>query len=220
MNNPRDTKTMKTPMMKLGVAATCLAFASFATFTTLASAGTVMSKNDYQAGKKAIAAEAAAAKAKCKESVANAKDICMAEAKGRENIALAKLEESNQPSDKTRYDVLVAQANATHAVAREKCDDATGNAKDVCVKQAGATHNGALADAKAQRKIAEANKTANRKTADASGQAGKKIAAAQKDVAVEKREGQYQVAKEKCDSQAGDRKDACLKDAKASFGKS
>src|SRR5881628_2815084 len=133
-------KTMNTPIMKLSVAAIGLAFA------TCASAGTMMSKSDYQAARKGVEADATVAQAKCKAFVANAKDICMAEAKGNEKVSLAQLEESYQPSDKTRYGTLVAQANATHAVAKEKCDDATGNAKDVCVKQADAAQANAVAD--------------------------------------------------------------------------
>src|SRR3954469_24257823 len=160
---------MNTPIMKLSVAAVCLAFA------TCAAAGTTMSKADYQAAKTAIAADANTSKAKCKALVANAKDICMAEAHGHEKVSLAQLEESYKPSEKTRYGTLAAQADATHAVAREKCDDATGNAKDVCVKQADAAQSNAVADAKAKHKIADANKVAHEKSAKASGEAGKKI---------------------------------------------
>src|SRR6478752_7209629 len=135
---------MNKPVIKFTVAAISLAFA------TCASAGTMMSKSDYQAAKKTISADATAAKAKCKAFVANAKDICMAEAHGNEKVSLAQLEESYKPSDKTRQGTLVAQADATHAVAKEKCDDATGNAKDVCVKEANAAHANSVAEAKAK----------------------------------------------------------------------
>src|SRR3954471_19505841 len=205
---------MNTPIIKLSAAAVSLAFA------TCASAGTMMSKADYQVAKKTIAADATAAKSNCKAFVANARDICMAEAKGNEKVSLAQLEESYQPSDKTRYGTLVAQANATHAVAKEKCDDATGNAKDVCVKQADAAQANSVAEAKAKHNIADANKVAHQKTTTAKGEASGKIVNARTDVNSQKREGEYAVAKEKCDAQVGDKKDACLKEAKASHDKS
>jgi hypothetical protein len=207
-------KTMNIPTMKLGAAATCLAFA------TCASAGTMMSKSDYQAARKTISDDATTAKAKCKAFVANAKDICMAEAKGNEKVALAQLEESYKPSDKTRQATRVAQADATHAVAKEKCDDATGNAKDVCVKEANAAHANAVAEAKAKHKIADAKTVANDKTKTAKAEASGKVVDARTDVNAEKREGAYSVAKQKCDAQVGDKKDACLRDAKAAYDKS
>lgn len=203
---------MNTPIMKLSTAAICLAFA------TCASAATLMSKDDYKAAKKGISNEVTAAKASCKSLKANAKDICMAEAKGKETIALAQLEESYQPSDKTRYDVLVAHAKAIHAVSKEKCDDLAGNPKDVCVKEAAAVQTRSMADAKTKLKTAQANKTASEKTAKASGDAGKTITEARKDGAAEKRQADYAVAKEKCDALAGQPKEQCVKDAKAAYG--
>ena len=46
-----------------------------------------------------------------------------------------------------------------------------------------------------------------------------KIAEARKDAGETKREADYKVAIERCDSLAGERKDLCVKDAKARFGK-
>jgi hypothetical protein len=70
----------------------------------------------------------------------NAKDICMAEAKGREKVAIADLDVTYKPSAKARYEARVARADAQYAVAKEKCDDLAGNAKDVCRKEADSVH--------------------------------------------------------------------------------
>ena len=48
----------------------------------------------------------------------------------------------------------------------------------------------------------------------------KKTADAKQDAAEDKRDADYKVAVEKCDALAGAAKDACVRDAKARFGKS
>lgn len=167
-----------------------------------------MSKPDYTAGKDKISADFKTDKAACAPLAGNAKDICKAQAKGKEKVARAELEHSYKPSAKTLKQHRDAKANADLAVAKERCDDQTGNAKDVCVKEAKAAAVAAKADAKVQLKTSDANKDAKEKTSDA-----------RKDAAADKQDAQYKVAKEKCDALSGDAKDACLNRAKASFGK-
>jgi hypothetical protein len=199
---------------------TILAAAIGLAFGTGALANATMSKADYKAAKSAISADYKSAKAACDSLAANAKDICMAEAKGKEKVALAQLRATNEPSEKARYEVRIAKADAIQSVAREKCDDRAGNDKDVCMKEAASAHTAASADAKAQMKTADANKDAIVKSEKAGAQADKKIAVARKDAAEDKRDAAYAVAKEKCDALAGDPKDLCIKDAKAQYGKS
>jgi cytochrome c5 len=85
----------------------------------------------------------------------NTKDICVAEAKGKENVAKAELEARYTPSGNNNYAVSVARANAEYSVAREKCDDKTGDARKDCVKEAKAAQSKATADAKAEKKTAK-----------------------------------------------------------------
>jgi hypothetical protein len=127
--SPPQGTTMNT--LKFTVIALALGFA----FSASAMAEG-MSKQDYKAGKDKIAVEYKSAKAACSPLSGNPKDICVAEAKGKEKVAKAELEASYKPSDKTHYQALVAKAEADYAVAKEKCDDLAGNAKDVCVKEA------------------------------------------------------------------------------------
>jgi hypothetical protein len=178
-----------------------------------------MSKDEYKAGKEKISAEYKTAKAACGSLSGNASDICVADAKGKEKVAKADLEVSYKPDVKTRYEAGIARAEATYAVAREKCDDQPGNAKDVCVKEAKSAEVAAKADAKAQMKTTDANVTANEKTAEARSDASKEKAVARKDAAVDKRDAEYKVAKEKCDTYSGSAKDSCLNQAKTNFGK-
>lgn len=178
-----------------------------------------MSKVDYKAGKDKISAEYKTAKASCDSFSGNAKDVCKAEASGKEMVAGAELEASYHPDAKHRNDILIAKADADYGIAAEKCDDMAGNAKDVCVKEAKAAQTASKADAKAKMKAAEANAVANEKVVDARSDAGKKTVDARKDAAEDKSDAQYSVAKEKCDSFSGTAKDSCLSQAKARFGK-
>ena len=179
-----------------------------------------MSKNDFEAGKDKIKAEYKTAKANCSSLSGNANDVCVAEAKGKESVGMAELDASYKATPKAHYKVSVAKAEADYDVAREKCGDLSGNAKDVCVKEAKAAETAAKADAKAQMKTSDANANASEKTAAARSEAKKQGADARKDAEVEKRDAQYGVAKEKCDTYAGSAKDLCLDQAKVSFGKS
>jgi len=181
-----------------------------AAVTLVFSAGAMaqgLSKPQYQAGKDKIAADYKVAKAACAAFTGNPGDVCVAEARGHKKVAKAELEASYRPTEKNRYKVSVAKAEAAYSVARERCDGMTGNAKDVCIKEAQAAEVAAKADAKVQRKTSEANVTANQATTEV-----------RKDAVVQKMDAQYQVEKEKCDAYAGVVKAQCLDKVKARFG--
>ena len=193
--------------------------------------GAVMTKADYTAAKADITAKFKTDQATCAGMTGNVKDICSAEATGHEKVAIAELVATNEPTSKHRYDVRLAKADAAYAVAIEKCDDLSGNAKDVCVKEAKAAYVTAKADAKLANRTSEANTTAREKssdantvarakTVDANTTAQAKTLDARKDAEADKRDAAYAVAKEKCDAFAGDVKATCIKDAKVRYGQS
>ena len=126
----------------------------------LACAGPVFAadKDGSKAEKQRIEAEAKAAKEKCKDMKGNAKDICMAEAKGQEKVAKAELALKNKDTPKNRYDVAAAKADAEHGVAREKCDDMKGKDKEACQKDAKNARDAAKKQAKSEREAAEGKK--------------------------------------------------------------
>jgi hypothetical protein len=167
-----------------------------------------MTKSEYEAGKKSIEADYKSTRAGCDPLAANTKDICVAKAKGIEKVALAELANTYKPTVKARYDARLAKAEADYAVAKEMCDEKSGNAKDVCVKEAKAIETAAKADAKANMKVVDASKTADKAIVDA-----------RKDATADKRDAEFAVAKEKCDALSGTTKDACVTDAKARYGK-
>jgi hypothetical protein len=145
----------------------------------------------------------------CASRSGNAKDICLAEASGKEKVAKADAEAAYRNTPKLREDARVTRAEATYNVAKEKCDEVSGNSKDVCVKEASAVLVKAKADAKVDRVAAETRLDADTKQADARNDATKN-----------KRDADYKVAIEKCDALAGTAKDSCVNGAKAQYGKS
>ncbi len=186
--------------LKRQLLAAALAFA-------FAGTAVAMTKPEIKAENDRISAQYKSAKAQCDSLKANAKDICVAEAKGANKVAKAELEARQKDTSKTRYNVSVAKADAAYDVAKEKCDDLAGNAKSVCVKDAKAALTTAKADAKANMKITDA-KTSTKE----------KVTEARKDAAEDKRDANYAAAKERCDKFSDDVKARCITDAKARFG--
>ncbi len=114
------------------------ATALLAAFTLAAFSGGAMAltKAEYDAGKDRIKAEYKADKVNCDTMKDNAKDICEEEAKGKEKIAKAELENQYKPSPRNQKKVAEARADAAYEVAKEKCDDLNGDAKSACEKDA------------------------------------------------------------------------------------
>jgi hypothetical protein len=175
----------------------------------IAQAASTMSKDGYTTAKKSADAQYKLDKEACATLSGNTKDICMAEAKGKDTAAKADAEAAYKNTPKARENARVAHAQASYDVAIEKCDDLAGNAKDVCVKEAKAGLVKGKANAKVDRVAADTNKDAAVKQADA-----------RKDATAEKRDADYKVAIEKCDTLAGPAKDACVSSAKVQYGKS
>jgi hypothetical protein len=164
---------------------------------SVASAET-MSKADYSGAKTRISADYKSDKKACGALAGNTKDICVEQAKAKEDVARAELEYryTGKPADRNKF--LEVKAKSAYAVAKERCDDFSGNAKDVCVKEAQAVEKKALANAKM----------------------GQEIDDAVKDAAAEKADADYKVAIEKCDAFSGDAKISCISASKNRFGKS
>ena len=167
-----------------------------------------MSRDAYKAEKEKIEAQYKADKAQCATMSGNAKDVCKEEAKGKDNVGKANLEAEYKNTDKARYNARIAKANADYEVAKEKCDDVSGNQKDVCMKEAKAMRT----KEKANAKVAKVDSSTVHDTAN-------KRAEARTDARKDTREAEYKVAAEKCDALSGAAKDQCVKDAKAHYGK-
>ena len=89
------------------------------------------SKAVYKASKDELVALYKAQKKACDSQSGNAKDVCVEAAKGQEKVALAQLEYNYTGSARDEAKLYEAQYKAHYEIAKEKCDDVTGNDKDV-----------------------------------------------------------------------------------------
>ncbi len=153
---------------------------------------------DYKAGKAKIATDYKAEKLACQTLLANARDVCHEEAKAKEKNALASLEFGHTGKAADEKKMLGMQVDSAYAVAKEKCDDQAGHAKDVCRQEAKTAHTKGQAELKLVKEVAAAGQDAS--------QAG--------------RDADLKLANEKCDALSGDAKSSCQSAAKARFGKS
>jgi len=195
-------------MSRIMIALFSAAGLGFASTAALA-APSQQSTDNYNAARKSADAQYKVDKDACSSLSANAKDICVAQAKGKENVAKADALAAHENTPKHREAARVARAQADYDVAKEKCDDLAGNNKDVCVKEAKSQLVKGKADAKVDRVATETRNDASTKQADASKEANES-----------KRDAEYKVAIEKCDALAGPTKDACVGNAKVQYGKS
>ena len=178
----------------LPLRATCLAAAVLLSGVAQAAA---MNKAEYNAARSQADGTYKSEADGCKAMTGNAKDICKLEAKGHLSVAKAEAEYAYSGKPDHMRKVTKAKIDAAYSVERERCDDQSGNGKDVCIKTAKATRDKALADLKM----------------------GKTVAAARADATDAKRDADYKVAAEKCDALSSDAKAACINAAKAKFGK-
>ena len=115
---------------------TILTLAAVVVLGLSGAAQAAMTKTELKTEKERIEKEYEAGKDKCKSYSGNARDICVAEAKGRNKVALAELDERNEPSARSREKLKLAKAEAEYDVAREKCDERAGDTRDACMKEA------------------------------------------------------------------------------------
>jgi hypothetical protein len=168
-----------------------------------------LSKEGFATAKTEAGATYKVDKDACSSLSGNSKDICLAQARGKERIAKADAQAAYEGTPKARQAALVAHAQARYDVAIEKCDDQSGNLKDVCVKEAKSELVKGKADAKVERVVADTRQEGAAKRTEARDEAN-----------AEKRDAEFKVAIEKCDSLAGPAKDSCVSGAKVQFGKS
>lgn len=181
--------------MKTTQALSSLTLALAATFCLGASAATTMAKGTYDGAKDDIKATYNVAHDQCLTKSGNEKDVCMEVVKGQEKIALAHLEYHYTGKEKDRLKLHEAIYDARYDVAKEKCDDLSGDAKDVCVREAKTERDKAKASTKLDKKVTQAFT----------------------DAEAAMRKADYKLAKEKCDTLSGDKKDICEVSVKSRY---
>jgi len=160
-----------------------------------AQAAGAISKATYEGAKADIKAIHSTAHEQCKSKTDNAKDICNVVAKGRERVALAYLENNYDSNDKNRLKLFEAKYEARYDVAKEKCDDLTGDAKNLCQREAKTTMEKSKANMKMDEQITEAMDDAEQA----------------------RRKADFEQAKERCNAQGGANKDVCEASLKSRY---
>lgn len=164
-----------------------------------------MSKDDYKAARDRIETTYRADKRRCDSMSGNAKDVCNAEASGRERVAKAELEARHNPTQELRREALLVKAETDYETAAEKCDDKTGNMKEVCLKEAEAARTAAEADARAELEIST--------TADGGEDLAGVSREAYGEAARERKDAKYKEEKQKCMDLEGPAHKRCLENA-------
>ncbi len=169
---------------------------TLATAGSAALAQTALSNNAFGLARDQIKQVYQAERDSCKTLAGNAKDICGKAAEGGEEVAMAHLQVQRTGSADDRRKLAEVRLEARHELAKEKCDDLSGNAKDVCVTQAKTTLDKSKADFKMNKAVTEARNDADET----------------------KMKADYKLAAERCDTMSGDAKDSCVATAKARYG--
>jgi biopolymer transport protein ExbD len=105
---------------------------------------------------------------------------------------------TSTPMSKDNYTLAKTNADAQYKIDKDACSSQSGNANDICVAEAKGKDSVAKADAEA---------------------AYENTPQARQNARVARAQATYDVAIEKCDDLAGNRKDVCVKEAKAGFVK-
>ncbi|MBT2334882.1 hypothetical protein J7E49_13320 [Variovorax paradoxus] len=91
---------------------------------------------EYGAAKERIGANLKVALGQCELQVDAAKAVCIKEARGREKIALAELDQQRRPSDANARRLAETRVAVNYEVAREKCNDRQADDKAACLSRA------------------------------------------------------------------------------------
>jgi hypothetical protein len=101
-----------------------------------ATAPAAMTRQAYKQAGHRIDAQYKAERAACKRVRGDSRDLCMLQAKAHQQVAQAQLQAQYKPGPEADRKAMEAKADADYAVAKAKCDDLKGNARDSCEQQA------------------------------------------------------------------------------------
>lgn len=110
-----------------------------------------LSKAAYEAAKDRIEAQQRADLKACRRLKGERRDVCDAEAKGKEDAALARLEARWKRTPEAIQEAKEVTADANYRVSREKCEALRGDAQDRCVDEAKAAREAAIRQARVEK---------------------------------------------------------------------
>jgi hypothetical protein len=131
--------------------ASCLAAVAHAAPQAPHSARAPMTQAAYAAEKQKIAAEFQVDRKTCASVKGSVREVCDAQARGKQDAALAELEARYHPSPELELKAKTVTADANYEVAKAKCAALEGKAKDRCGKQAKLAREAAIRQAKVEK---------------------------------------------------------------------
>jgi hypothetical protein len=175
----------------------------------------------YRSTKYGIVAEFDSSVAACSSLSNVARNLCKALARRQYIVAMAVLEASYKPSPEARYKARINIADADYLVAQRLCDNKSGGARNLCLREARGAQMAAKADAIEMDENSNAYRAARNK-ADARQftREDEERAEARKDSAFEKRNTEFEISKERCDPLTDRFKVACAEESKRRLGPS
>lgn len=172
-------------------------------------AAQVLARSDYQARDQVIATQFRTATAGCAALAGHTKAVCVAEANAGARIGRADLEARYRPSAKARHRALIVAADSRLTVARVRCADRRGVARNTCETQAMDVWTSADANAGARLKTAEANARAAEQSIED-----------REEAASDTLDARYTAARLQCDGYyLGKTRDLCLLQTRAHFNR-
>jgi osmotically-inducible protein OsmY len=133
------------------IIATLLAGAAGASFAAAPTANLNHDAQTYQSVTHQAQVDYQAAAAKCNSMSGNAKDVCLEEARANRAHAQADAIANYTTSRTERNKARIAAEESDYALAKARCGDQTGGAKDTCLHDARVEHATRLADIRAGR---------------------------------------------------------------------
>ena len=111
----------------------------------------VLSRPAYEAAKKRIEAQSRVDRQACKRLKGERREVCDAQAKGKEDAALAKLEARWKRTPEAIQEAKEVTADANYRVAREECEALQGDARDRCIDAAKAGREAGIRQARVEK---------------------------------------------------------------------
>jgi hypothetical protein len=99
-------------------------------------AGVLADRESYVAQMDRADAEYRAARERCDDLAGNPRRVCVAEARAARRIAHSEIALQQKDTPKSRYDARVARAEAGFEVAKERCGELAGHAREMCIAEA------------------------------------------------------------------------------------
>jgi hypothetical protein len=168
---------------------------------------TPTTRDNYAAAKSSAGAQYKIDEDACSLLDGNAKDVCGAQAKGKEGVAEADAKSAYEDTPSARQNASLANAQASYNVAVEECANLAGNRRNVCVQQA----RGEFAKS---RTLA----TDERGVDDARRDAAATPAVVRNQGYADMRAAEYAVVLEECDPHPGPVRNACISNADVKYG--